>query len=343
MKTAYTYNPTHLDHTQRGHPENAQRLIRTWDLLESDGILDRLHRVDPTAAPLEAITAVHSAMYVAQLEKISRQGGGRLDADTYVTAASYEIALLSVGGLLNVTDAILGGVADNGFAIVRPPGHHARPQRGMGFCLFGNIAIAARHAQKQYGVKRILIIDFDVHHGNGTQEIFYDDPSVLFFSIHQYPFYPGTGDMDETGSGAGVGKTLNVPFPAGVGDAGYLTAFREILAPLARQHQPELILLSAGYDAHWMDPLAQHQVSIGGFTAMVEESMALAAELCQGRLICNLEGGYNLNVLPHAILSTLRTLSRDPQGISDPVGDAPTKESDSTRVLAAVKRIHGLG
>jgi acetoin utilization deacetylase AcuC-like enzyme len=343
MTTTYTYNPTHLNHTQRGHPENAQRLVRTWDLLERDGILNGLQRVACTAAPSEAITAVHSADYVARLEEISQQGGGRLDADTYVTPDSFEIALLSAGGLLAVTDAVLRGEAENGFALIRPPGHHARPPRGMGFCLFGNVAIAARHAQAHYDVERVLIVDFDVHHGNGTQEIFYDDPSVLFFSIHQSPHYPGTGDMDETGAGPGQGKSVNVPFPPGVGDAGYLAAFQEILAPLARQHRPDLILLSAGYDAHWMDPLAHHQVSIAGFAAMVEASMALAGELCDGRLLCTLEGGYNLDILPHAILSTLRTLSRDPRGISDPVGIAPDRERDSSRILAAVKRIHAIG
>lgn len=342
MTTAYVYDPLNLAHTQYGHPENAQRLKRTWALLQEDGIVDDLPHVKSTPASPAALTAVHTARYVEQLEKMSEAGGGRLDPDTYVTADSYEAARLAAGGLLNLTDGVLRGELDNGFALVRPPGHHARPMRGMGFCLLGNVAIAARYAQQVHGVERVAIVDFDVHHGNGTQEMFYDDGSVLFFSIHQYPYYPGSGDLNETGSGAGAGKTVNVPFPAGVGDAGYVAAIREVLAPLARRHQPELFLLSAGYDAHWQDPLAQHRVTIGGYATMVAEIMALADELCQGRLVCTLEGGYNLEVLPHAILTTLRVLRGDGRGISDPVGDAPGAEKDAAATLTAVKALHGV-
>jgi acetoin utilization deacetylase AcuC-like enzyme len=342
MTTGYTYDPFNLNHTYYGHPENHRRLERTWALLETDGILDQLRQIESVPAPVDAITAVHDAGYVARLAQISAGGGGRLDADTYVTAKSYDAARLAVGALLNLTDAVLRKELDNGFALIRPPGHHARPQRGMGFCLFSNVAIAARHAQSQHGIERVLIVDFDVHHGNGTQDAFYDDPSVLFFSIHQYPHYPGSGALDETGSGLGEGSTVNIPFPAGVGDEGYLAALREILGPLARRHQPEAILVSAGYDAHWMDPLAQHTVSIEGYAAMVEEVMALADELCGGRLICSLEGGYNLDVLPHAILTTLRVLSGDERGFSDPVGKPSGKERSAAPILEAAKRVHGV-
>ena len=340
--TAYVYLPAHRGHTFPGHPENYRRLTNTWDLLEQDGILDRLQRIECAPAPVDAITAVHDARYVDLLAQVSLSGGGMLDADTYVTAESYEVALLSTGGLINLVDSVCTGRADNGFALLRPPGHHARPMQGMGFCLLGNVAIAARHAQKQYGFERVLIVDFDVHHGNGTQEIFYDDGSVLFFSIHQYPYYPGSGNVDETGAGTGEGATINVPFPAGVGDGAYLAAIEEILIPAARRFRPELILVSAGYDAHWMDPLAQHQVSIAGYAAMMRSLMALAEEVCSGRLVCTLEGGYNLDVLPHAVLSTLRVLSGSAQGISDPVGAPHGKARDASAVLASVKRRHGL-
>jgi len=340
--TAYVYLPAHSGHTFPGHPENHRRLTNTWDLLEKDGILDRLLRIDCTPASVDALTAVHDARYIDLLAQVSASGGGMLDADTYVTEESYELALLSVGGLINLVDAVCTGHAENGFALLRPPGHHARPMQGMGFCLLGNVAIAARHAQERYGFERVLIVDFDVHHGNGTQEIFYDDGSVLFFSIHQYPYYPGSGDMDEIGAGTGEGATINVPFPAGVGDGGYLAAMEEILTPAARRFRPELILVSAGYDAHWMDPLAQHQVSIEGYAAMVRSLMVLAEEVCGGRLVCTLEGGYNLDVLPHAILSTLRVLSGSSQGISDPVGAPHGKARDVSAVLASVKRRHGL-
>ncbi len=342
MTTAYVYDKFNLHHTLYGHPENHRRLENTWALLENDGILERLHRVESAPAPLDALTAVHDAGYVARLEAMSAKGGGRLDPDTYVRAESYAAARLAVGGLLTITDAVLTGRADNGFALIRPPGHHARPHTGMGFCLFGNVAIAARYAQDQHGVDRVLIVDFDVHHGNGTQEMFYGDGSVLFFSIHQFPHYPGSGSMDETGVGAGQGRTVNVPFPAGVGNKGYLAALRQILTPLARAYRPELILVSAGYDAHWMDPLAQHSVSISGYAEITRELMALADELCGGRLIYTLEGGYNLDVLPHAILSTLRTLSGDEEGISDPVGESPDREPDASTILDRIKRIHSL-
>ncbi|MEZ4635662.1 MAG: histone deacetylase [Caldilineaceae bacterium] len=340
--TAYVYNPDHEKHTLPGHPENHRRLARTWDLLQRDGILDRLTRIDCTPAPLAAVTSVHTAGYVDLLSQVSAAGGGMLDADTYVTNDSYDVALSSVGGLLNLVDAVCEGRTDNGFALIRPPGHHACPPRGMGFCLFDNVAIAARHAQAAHGLKRVLIVDFDVHHGNGTQEIFYDDGSVLFFSIHQYPYYPGSGDVDETGVWAGEGATINVPLAEGAGDAAYLAALTQILVPAARRFQPQFILVSAGYDAHWMDPLAQHRVSITGYAEMMKTLLGLAGELCGGRLICTLEGGYNLDTLPHAILSTLRVLAGDARGVSDPVGNPQGKEGDFSAVLDTVKRRHGL-
>lgn len=340
--TAYVYLPAHVGHTFPGHPENHRRLTNTWDLLEKDGILEQLLRIECTPASVDALTAVHDAPYVDLLAQISASGGGMLDADTYVTSESYEVALLSAGGLLNLVDAVCTGRAANAFALLRPPGHHARPMYGMGFCLLSNVAIAARHAQKQHGFERVLVVDFDVHHGNGTQEAFYDDGSVLFFSIHQYPYYPGSGSVDETGAGTGEGATINVPFPAGVGDEAYLAALEEILKPAARRFDPQLILVSAGYDAHWMDPLAQHKVSIEGYAAIMKSLMALADEVCDGRLVCTLEGGYDLNVLPHAVLSTLRVLSGDLRGISDPMGGAQEKERDVSVALAAIKRRHGL-
>lgn len=342
MKTAFVYDPFNLRHTLEGHPENYRRLESTWALLEEDGILDELIRVESTPAPYEALLTSHTPEHIRRVEGIAIKGGGRIDADTYVNEDSYQAALLSTGGLLNVLDAVMTGQADNGFALVRPPGHHAVPDRGMGFCLFSNVAIAARWAQQQYDIERVLIIDFDVHHGNGTQDVFYDDPSVLFFSIHQFPHYPGTGAAMEVGTTIASGSTINVPAPPFSGDEGYMKVFEEILGPAARRFDPELIILSAGFDGHWQDPLANIQLSITGYARQVQFVMDLAAELCEGKLVCALEGGYNLTVLPHCILTTLRLLSGSPAGISDPFGPAPDGERDINSIITQVKKIHGL-
>ncbi len=341
-RTAIVYDPFNLRHTLDGHPENYRRLQSTMTLLREDGILDRLITVPSTPAPHESIIMVHRPQYLERVQRVAAAGGGRLDPDTYVNSDSYEAALRSTGGLLNLVDAVMWKQAQNGFALVRPPGHHALVHNGMGFCIFANVAIAARWAQRHHGVQRVLIIDFDVHHGNGTQDIFYDDPNVLFFSAHQFPYYPGTGAAAEMGGAAAYGATVNVPFPAHVGDAGYLEAFQRILAPLARRFKPELILLSAGYDAHWMDPLASMGLSITGYMALVEHLLELADELCGGRLVCVLEGGYHLDVLSHAVLSTFRVLRGDASGPSDPFGPAPSQERDASSLLGKIKALHGV-
>lgn len=341
-KTAIVYDPFNLRHTLEGHPENFRRLEGTWQLLQDDGILHNLLRVPSSPAPLDAILRVHTAKYVERLQALSARGGGRIDADTYANADSYHAALLAAGGLLNLTDMVLQGQADNGFALIRPPGHHALEHRGMGFCLLANAAIAARWAQDHHGLERILIVDFDVHHGNGTQDIFYDDPTVLFFSTHQFPYYPGTGAADEVGSEMAYGTTVNVPFPTFVGDAGYLLAFQRVLEPVAREFRPQLIILSTGFDAHWLDPLAGMNLSISGYMQMVQSLLALADELCNGKLVCVLEGGYHLEVLAHSVLSTIRLLSGSAQGISDPFGVAQQRERDVTNLLNRLQNLHNI-
>ena len=352
MTTAFVYDPFERNHSFPGHPECRERLESAWALLEADGILDSLTRLPNSSAPLNPILAVHNVTYVEQLQDICQgigasNGNNRsqswdqtalwLDQDTYVLSASWEAALRTVGGLLQLTDEVMNGDAANGFAMVRPPGHHARPRGAKGFCLFGNVAVAARHAQQHHGAERVLIVDFDVHHGNGTEEMFYDDPSVLFISIHQYPHYPFSGSMDEVGHGLGEGFNVNIPFPLGVGDAGYLAALKQLVDPLAREFRPDVIFLSAGFDGHWMDPLSGHRLSVGGYATLVEELLALAQVLCGGRLICTLEGGYDLNALPHCILSTLRVLSRSPAGASDPFGAFEGNPHAADKVISAVK------
>lgn len=339
-RTAIAYDPFHKRHTREGHPENYRRLEETWSLLQVDGIVSKLFHLPSTPAPLDAVLRVHSRAYLERLEAASLQGRSNLDADTYLTEDSYQAALLGAGGLLNVVDCVLQGKAQNGISLSRPPGHHATPAWGMGFCLLGNISIAARWAQDHYNVGRVLIVDFDVHHGNGTQDVFYRDGSVLFFSAHQFPFYPGTGAAYETGDGNAEGAIINVPLPSGVGDQGYLNVFQQLLFPAARLFRPELILVSAGYDAHWLDPLANMRLSIPGATTLMQQLMALADELCQGKLVVALEGGYHIGALSHSVLSAVRLLSHSHQGVSDPFGPAPGGERDITPLLGKLRQLH---
>lgn len=341
MTTTYCYDPFNLRHHLSGHPENRARLRGTWDLLQGDGILSALLETPCSAASDEQLLRVHSRRHLSTVA-LAAERNAHLDADTYVGSDSEQAARLAAGGLCNVVGAVLSGQAANGFALVRPPGHHATPDRGMGFCLYNNVAIAARAAQAEHGIERVLIVDFDVHHGNGTQDAFYEDGSVLFFSTHQYPYYPGTGHWRDTGRGAGAGATANVPFPAGVGDAGYAAAFDLVLAPLARRFRPQLILVSAGYDAHWNDPLASMQLSIAGYASLVDRLLALARELCQGRIVFTLEGGYHLEVLAHAVLTTLRQLDGRDDPLSDPLGPCPWDERDAAALLAQVRQVHGV-
>ncbi|HOG48815.1 MAG TPA: histone deacetylase, partial [Anaerolineae bacterium] len=290
--------------------------------------------------PRPALEAVHQAGYVERVRRGAEAGGGWLDADTYLSPGSYRAALRAAGGVCAAVHAVLQGQVENAFALVRPPGHHALAGHGMGFCLFNNVAIAARDAQRRGGLERVLIVDFDVHHGNGTAEAFDDDPTVLYFSTHQSPHYPGTGGAEEAGHGAGAGSIVNVPLPARAGDTAARRAFEEILTPVARRFQPELILASAGYDAHWRDPLADLSFSIAGTAHLAQMLKDLAAELCQGRLVLALEGGYDHAVLAAGVLASLAVLAGEPW--HDPFGPSPRPEPETDQLLARVRAIHGL-
>jgi acetoin utilization deacetylase AcuC-like enzyme len=305
-----------------------------------------LERLTPIAAkPItpQALERVHAPGYIAQVQRVAQQGGGHLDPDTYVRPASYEAALMAAGGLLEATRSVLDGQVANAFALVRPPGHHAVRARGMGFCLFNNVAIAARYALAERGLERVLIMDFDVHHGNGTQDEFESDPEAMYISTHQYPYYPGTGHWSETGSGAGRGSIVNVPLAGGVGDQGFARIFREVVAPAAWRFQPELILVSAGYDAHWDDPLAYMQLSIGGYAAIAQALQDLAEDLCDGRLVFTLEGGYHSQALAYSILNTFAVLLGDKDWqLVDPLGPAPMGERSVDEVIERVRQTHHL-
>jgi acetoin utilization deacetylase AcuC-like enzyme len=340
MKAGLVYDPIYLEHDTGDHVENSQRLVAAISYLEETGIKEKLNCLPSRPALLEELEMIHAPDYIYYVKSKAEKGGGWLDPDTIMSPKSYEAALYAAGGLMGAVEAVMRGEVDNAFALVRPPGHHAIRDRAMGFCIFNNIAAAAKFALSKFNLNRILIADFDVHHGNGTQDAFYADPGVLYFSTHQYPFYPGTGWIDETGTGEGEGTTVNFPMSAGWGDEEYLRAFNEILVPVGRRFQPQLILVSAGFDAHWADQLAMMRVSVEGFAQMVMVLKELAAELCQGRLIFTLEGGYNLQVVASstkAIFDVLRGNSE----IDDPLGKASIarKPEGFDEHIEAIKRI----
>ena len=342
MKAGLIYDPIYLEHDTGDHVENARRLVTALSYLKETGIKEKLTCLPPRPALLEELEMIHAPEYISYVKSKAEKGGGWLDPDTVMSPKSYEAALYAVGGLLVAVEEVMKGKVDNAFALVRPPGHHAIHDRAMGFCIFNNVAIAAKFALSKFNLNRVLIADFDVHHGNGTQDAFYADPKVLYFSTHQYPFYPGTGWMDETGTGEGEGTTVNFPMAAGWGDEEYLRAFNEVLVPVAQRFQPQLILVSAGFDAHWADQLAMMRVTITGFAQMVMILKNLAAELCQGRLIFTLEGGYNLRVVSSSIKAVFDVLLGNSE-IDDPLGEAEVRKPEGfDEHIREIKRIHHL-
>jgi acetoin utilization deacetylase AcuC-like enzyme len=343
MPTGVVYHPIYLEHDLRGHPENRQRLKAMLRVLEERGMWPRLTPIEALPITPERLYRAHEARYVEQVQRLAERGGGHLDMDTYVGPASYDAALMAAGGLVEATRAVLDGEVDNAFALVRPPGHHALRNRGMGFCLFNNVAVAAHYALAERGIDRVLIFDFDVHHGNGTQAEFEADPATMYISTHQYPHYPGTGHWNETGHGAGEGSIVNVPLGAGVGDNAFARILAEIVAPAAWRFQPQLLLISAGYDAHWDDPLAYLQLSIEGYTRIARALKELAEELCEGRLVITLEGGYHLEALSYSVLNTFAVLLGDESWqVVDPLGPSPRPERSVDDVIQRVGQVHGL-
>lgn len=344
MTTIYVTHPRYTEHDIPGHPERPDRVRAVWDQLEQAGLTARMTCVEAQPVTDAQILAVHTAEHLSNLDRISQLADGQMamfDADTLALGLTPAIARLSAGGVVQVVDAVAGGTAQNGLAVVRPPGHHAIPRRGMGFCILGNIAIAARHAQRAYGLERILIVDYDVHHGNGTQDMFYEDPGVLFVSTHQYPFYPGTGALDDTGAGAGEGYTLNIPLPAGQGDQNYAAVFEQIIWPAARRYQPQLILVSAGFDGHWIDPLAGMRLTLTGYDHLTRELIRMAEDLCDGRIAFVMEGGYDLEAIGSGMANIARALLKD-DDISDPLGSSRGKEPDLSQLIAQIKARHAL-
>jgi acetoin utilization deacetylase AcuC-like enzyme len=337
--TGYVYDPLFLKHTKPGHPENVYRLKAILDELTSSGLLATLRQIPARIAALEEVTLIHTPAYLELVQSISRAGGGALDSDTYTTRDSYEAALMAAGSLIDLMLAVIDGQVNNGFALVRPPGHHALPDQAMGFCLFNNVAIAAESARQQRDLARIAIVDIDVHHGNGTQAVFETDPGVLYISTHQFPHYPNTGRLHETGRDRGVGATVNCPLPTGVGDTGFRTLYLEVILPVLRRFKPQLLLVSAGYDCHWKDPLANMGLSLTGIAWISETLVQAAQELCAGRIVFTLEGGYHRDVLKHGVTNSIRALLGRNDYV-DPFGKSPEPEPDLTGYLAEVKNIH---
>ena len=311
-KTGFVFDEIYLEHkTTPGHPESPERLVKIIEKLKADGLYSQLVELKPTPAPLKWIETIHSPEYIERARKSCENGAGYLDSlDVPISRKSYEAALMAAGGMLTAIDAVMEQKVTNAFCAVRPPGHHALENKAMGFCIFNNIAIGTRYIQQKYQLPKILIVDWDVHHGNGTQAAFYDDPNVLYFSVHQYPFYPGTGSQAEKGDGEGLNTTINVPLRAGSGDEEYVSAFEKTLTPAAITFSPDFVLISAGFDAHKDDLLGAMKVTQQGFARLTEIVKNIAEKCCAGRLVSTLEGGYGLEGLAASVEAHIRVLLR---------------------------------
>jgi acetoin utilization deacetylase AcuC-like enzyme len=310
-------HPSSLRHETGPHPEQAARIVAIERELSARGWLG-YERVASPEVERATLLAVHPEPYVKMVERAAASGGGQLDPDTVVSEGSFEAALHAAGGAVDLVERLLEGSAATGFSTHRPPGHHAEPARAMGFCLFNNVAVAARHALTAGGLERVMIVDWDVHHGNGTNDIFHEDPRVLFCSVHQSPLYPGTGAAGDVGSGPGRGFTVNVPVAPGSGDEVFCSVVAHVAVPLARAWEPQLVLISAGYDAHREDPLADCQVSDDGYGAMARAMRGVGSEL-RVPVGAVLEGGYALGALARGVATTMEALAREDEGAPDSV------------------------
>ena len=315
-KTGFIYSPVYLKHNTGNHPENLNRLIAILRCVEKEKLKGTLINISPLRANVEQISWIHTKEYINSIEQACKTCSEQdsphyrmnLDADTVISGDSYNVALFAAGGVIAGVDAVFKGKVDNVFCAVRPPGHHAEKDRAMGFCIFNNIAIGAAYAQKIYKINKIFIVDWDLHHGNGTQHTFYNDPAVFYTSIHQQNIFPGTGIPDEIGEGEGRGFTMNLPLPAGQGDKEYISIFRERICPQIIHYRPDLIMLSAGFDTHRNDPLGSMKVTSEGFGKLTDIICSLADKTCQGRIVSVLEGGYDLEALGESVVFHLKCL-----------------------------------
>jgi acetoin utilization deacetylase AcuC-like enzyme len=336
-KTAIVTGRSYLKHfAGRSHPERPERIAAMIEMVE--GLRrDNLQILAPREATRDEIALCHRPEYIDVVERTSHLDRFDFDPDTHTSRDSYATALLAAGGVLTATEAVFDGAAENAFALVRPPGHHALTNRAMGFCFFNNVAIAAESLIRKKGLERVMVIDWDLHHGNGTQDAFYDSPEVLYASTHQFPHYPGTGSLLEVGAGEGLGYTVNAPLPAEFGDAEYLRVFDEVIMPIGRAFKPQFIMVSAGFDCHWRDPLGEMQVTEEGFRQMMRRIMRLAAECCEGKIVAALEGGYNLEAIANSGAVVIDEMGRE-------VDDRIEPETQGERVAPIIERMRkGVG
>ena len=322
-------HPDYRVHDTGDHPDNRFKIDRIADTLFSSSIGGEIMRFYPRYATCEQVALAHDERFVSMVERAAGSGPGWLDTDTRVGPGSYETALLATGGVIAAVDNVMMLAfhrPDAVFALVRPPGHHASRGRSMGFCIFNNVAIAARYAQQTYGIERVMIVDWDAHHGNGTNDIFAADPSVLFVSLHQWPLYPGTGWFTDVGFAEAAGTNINIPVPPGAADAMYEAAFERIIEPIADQFRPELILVSAGQDCHASDPLSDGQVTLEGFQWMTRAVKRIADKHAQGRYVLALEGGYNQHTLPWLVSGIVAAMADVPFDYVDSFAGASAKK-----------------
>jgi acetoin utilization deacetylase AcuC-like enzyme len=332
------------------HPSSPALVGRAKHLMDLFGIAERMRRIDPDLATDEQLTVYHTPEHLARVAAIAQTDGGGTGAGAPIGRGGDRVARLAAGGTIAAVDAVMTGAVSAAYALVRPPGHHAMADEGMGFCVFNNAVVAARQAQRVHGAERVLILDWDVHHGNGTQAAFWADPSVLFISLHQDDLYPpGWGAADQVGIGEGEGFTVNIPLPAGAGNRAYAEAFARIVTPIAQQFDPDLVIVSAGQDASVMDPLARMSVTLAGYRAMTEAMMRVAAECCEGRLVVTQEGGYAPEYAPYCsatIAQTIVGLPPNGEVISDPYGERAEAQPASVELgldaASAIDRVFAI-
>jgi len=341
-KTGIVKHPVYLEHeTGIFHPESPQRLESIYSMLERKDFEGGITEIEPRFASFDELLLVHTARYVDRVLDSAEKRRIRFDPDTVTSAKTYRAAWLAVGGVLEATRTVMDATVRNAFALVRPPGHHAEPDRAMGFCIFNNVAVAARNALRQRHIQRVLIVDWDLHHGNGIQKIFYDESDVLYFSVHRYPHFPWTGEVEEVGRGEGEGYTVNVPVDAGSSDPDIANIFRHVLSPIVTQYRPDIILVAAGFDSHHGDPLGGMNVTAAGFARMTALVMDMAREFCSSQLVLALEGGYNSQALRDSVEMVLWELVGGSQINAEEMRQVEDAQLANIRhVISRVEAVH---